>query len=302
MQKLSEYLKNKPILLADGAMGTMLFQRGLAPGDCPEKINMERPEVLAEIAQLYLEAGSEIIQTNTFGGTSIKLKMYSLENKTKEINARAVQALRKIVGEQAYVSASCGPTGRLLEPFGDAKPEQIFDTYKHQMEILISEGVDMICIETMTDIKEATLAVKAARSISASIPICATMTFDLTPRGFFTIMGNTVEQAARELDNAGANIIGSNCGNGIVNMVAIAREFKKHTTLPLIIQSNAGIPKLNDGELVYTETPDFMAEKSRELINLGVKILGGCCGTTPAHISSFRKIIDEYPSKYFPEL
>ena len=298
MQSLLARLKNTGTLLADGAMGTMLFQRGLQPGECPEKINLERREVLEEIAQLYLSAGSEIIQTNTFGGTPLKLAMYSLDSRTEEINARAVQAIQNVVKDKAYISASCGPTGKLLEPFGDTKPEQIFEAYKHQMKTLVAEGVDMICIETMTDITEATIAVKAARSISSSIPVCATMTFDLTPRGFFTIMGATIEQAARELGDAGANIIGSNCGNGIVNMIAIAREFKKHTTLPIIIQSNAGIPLLKGGASVYSETPEFMAEKSRELIDLGIKILGGCCGTTPAHIAAFRKIIKVFPSNY----
>jgi 5-methyltetrahydrofolate--homocysteine methyltransferase len=290
MISLRERLRQPVIIVADGAMGTMLFQRGLKPGECPEKINLERVEILEEIAQLYLDAGAEILQTNTFGGSPLKLATYSLDKRTEEINAQAVRSARKIVSDKAYIAASCGPTGKLLEPFGDTSQDKILNAFKRQMQILISEGVDMICIETMTDLNEAILAVQAARSISTSIPISATMTFDETPRGFFTIMGVTIEQAAKRLQDAGADIVGSNCGNGIANMIKIAEEFKKHTTLPVIIRSNAGLPFLQNGKAVFPETPEFMAEQSRELIKHGVKIIGGCCGTTPEHITALKNI------------
>jgi 5-methyltetrahydrofolate--homocysteine methyltransferase len=290
MISFNERLKQPNVIIADGAMGTMLFQRGLKPGECPERMNLEHPEVLEEIARLYFEAGAEIIQTNTFGGSPLKLSVYGLENQTEEINSRAVQAVRKVVADKAYVSASCGPTGKLLEPFGDTKPIVIFESYLRQLKALICSGVDMICVETMTDLNEAILAVKAARSIAAKIPICATMTFDSTPRGFYTIMGVTIEQAVKGLTEAGADIIGSNCGNGIEKMIAIAKEFKTHTTLPIIIQSNAGLPVMKNGNLIYNETHEFMAEKSRELLSAGVKIIGGCCGTTPEHIAAMKKI------------
>ena len=296
MMQLRDRLTQIKPIIADGAMGTMLFQRGLKPGECLERMNLEHPEVLEEIARLYFEAGAEIIQTNTFGGSPLKLAMYSLENKTEEINARAVQAVRKVVADKAYVSASCGPTGKLLEPFGDTKPDQIFESFRRQLNVVIGEGVDLICIETMTDLNEAILAVKAARSISAKIPICATMTFDKTPRGFYTIMGVTIEQAVKGLTEASTDIIGSNCGNGIEKMIAIAHEFKKQTTPPIIIQSNAGLPIMKGGELIYNETPEFMAEKSRELLSAGVKIIGGCCGTTPAHIAAMKNINVNTPS------
>jgi 5-methyltetrahydrofolate--homocysteine methyltransferase len=284
-------LQKPEVIVADGAMGTMLFQRGLKSGDCPEKINIENPEVLEEITKLYFDAGAEILQTNTFGGSPLKLAMYSLDGKTEEINANAVCAARKIVSGKAYVAASCGPTGKLLEPFGDTSEDKIFSAFKRQMRILIDEGVDIICIETMTDLNEAVLAVKAARSISNSIPIAATMTFDETPKGFFTIMGVTIEQASKELKAAGADIIGSNCGNGIANMVKIAEEFKKQTELPISIRSNAGLPYIKDGYIAYPETPEFMAEHANKLIRLGVKIIGGCCGTRPEHIAALRKLI-----------
>lgn len=292
MIPLPDRLKQSGVLVADGAMGTMLFQRGLKPGECPERMNLEHIDVLEEIARLYIEAGAEIIQTNTFGGSPLKLAMYSLDSKTEEINARAVLAVRKVVDDRGYISASCGPTGKLLEPFGDTNPDQIFEAFHRQLKVLIGEGIDMICIETMTDLNEAVLAVKAARSISKSIPICATMTYDPTPRGFYTMMGVSIEQATKKLTEAGTDIIGSNCGNGIEKMIEIAKEFKKDTTLPIIIQSNAGLPLMKGEVLIYPETPDFMANKSRELIEAGVKIIGGCCGTTPEHIRAIKKAVE----------
>ncbi len=296
MVPLQERLAQTGVIIADGAMGTMLFRRGLKPGDCPERMNLDAPEILEEVTGLYLEAGAEIVQTNTFGGSPLKLSSYALEGKTEEINARAVQAARNAAGERAYVSASCGPCGRILEPYGDTSAALVFESFRRQLRSLIAEGVDLVCIETMIDLAEARLAITAARSISASIPVCATMTFDPTPKGFRTVMGVDVEQAAKGLADAGAQIIGSNCGNGIVLMTKIAQEFKAHTNLPIIIQSNAGIPSIEDGSLVYPETPEFMAEKSVELLKIGVKILGGCCGTTPEHTAALKRVasrIDE---------
>jgi len=289
MRPFRERLGMPGVIIADGAMGTMLFQRGLNPGECPERMNLDHPEVLEIIAGLYLSAGAEIIQTNTFGGSPMKLSSYGLENKTEEINARAVRAVKKAVGDRAYVSASCGPSGKILQPYGDTSPEEMYSSFTKQLKVLITEGVDIICIETMTDINEAKLAVKAARSISSSIPVFATMTFDCTPRGFYTVMGTTVVQAAEGLAAAGADVVGSNCGNGILNMVKIAEEFTKHTALPIIIQSNAGLPVLKDGMSVFPDSPEFMAEKSRDLKKIGVKIIGGCCGTTPEHIFAIKK-------------
>lgn len=281
-------------LLADGAMGTMLLERGLRPGDCPERMNLEHPEILAEIARAYREAGAEIIQTNTFGGSPLKLEPYGLASRAEEINARAVRAAREVIGDRAYLSASCGPSGRLLLPYGDVSADAVFQSYRQQMKVLAAEGVDMVCIETMTDLAEAIIAVKAAKSASSSLPVCATMTFDSTPRGFMTIMGTSIEQAVTGLTQAGADIIGSNCGNGIVHMVSIAGEFVTRSSLPVMIQANAGLPEMREGLFVYPESPEFMAQKSRELIHIGVRIIGGCCGTTPRHTAELRRMMDEY--------
>ncbi len=294
MSDLLDRLGNAEILVADGAMGTMLFERGLKSGGCPESMNLDHPEVLEEIARLYHTAGSDIIQTNTFGGSPLKLAQYKLGNRTEEINVAAVRAVRQAVGTSAIVSASCGPCGAILKPYGDTEPEDVLAGFQRQLRALIAEGVDMVCVETMIDLTEAVLAIEAARSISSTIPIAATMTFDLTQRGFFTVMGVTIEQAACGLADAGANIVGSNCGNGIVNMIRIAEEFRKHTSLPIIIQSNAGLPETVGDKLVYSETPEYMAGKCRDLLAAGVNIIGGCCGTTPEHISAIRQVVDGY--------
>ncbi len=280
-------------MVADGAMGTMLFARGLKSGECPERVNLESPDWLVEISRLYYEAGAEIIQTNTFGASPLKLAMYHLDDKTEEINASAIRAARKGSNGKTFISASCGPCGRLLTPYGDVSPEEVAQSFKRQIKAIMSEGVDLINIETMTDLSEARLAISAARNAAPAVPICASMTFDFTPRGFFTIMGNSVKQAVEGLSEAGADIIGSNCGNGIQNMIGIAAEFRKYSSLPISIRSNAGLPQIRGEQLIYPESPEYMAEKCDELLKLGVSIIGGCCGTTPAHIAAIRKAVSQ---------
>jgi 5-methyltetrahydrofolate--homocysteine methyltransferase len=279
-------------LVADGAIGSLLFTMGLQPGGCPESVNLERPELLEEIARRYLRAGAQVIQTNTFGGSSLKLSSYGLENKTREINRAAVEAVRAAVGDRAYVYGSCGPTGCTLKPYGETAPEEVYESFRMQLQAILDAGVDLIGIETMTDLAEATLAVRAVRSLSEKVPIMATMTFEPTPRGFFTIMGNDIPHAASVLEEAGADLVGSNCGNGSETMIAIAKEFTAHSRLPLVIQPNAGLPELREGKAVYPETPEFMAEKARELVAAGVSVIGGCCGTTPDHIQAIREVIN----------
>ena len=299
MRNLLHRIEGGEVLLGDGAMGTILMGEGLKAGECPEKINLENPKLLENIARRYFEAGADILQTNTFGGSPLKLAQYSLEDNTEKINKIAVEAVRRIAGGKSYVAASCGPCGRILKPYGDTDPEEIFRAFKRQFQALIDAGVDMICVETMTDLAEATLAIKAAKSISPSTPVAATMTFDLTPKGFFTIMGNSIKEAAAGLADAGADIIGSNCGNGIENMILIAEEFKKNTSLPVMIQSNAGFPELKDGQITYPETPEFMAKGCKRLLKIGVNIIGGCCGTTPEHITAFAKAVDDFSISQF---
>ena len=293
MTGLVERIEAGEVLVADGAMGTMLQQKGLAPGQCPESFNLTRPEVLEQVAAQYRQAGADIVQTNTFGGSPLKLAAYGLADQTEQVNQAAVRAVRGAVGDSAFVSGSCGPCGRMLKPYGDADPDEVYESFRRQIAALIEAGVDAVCVETMIDPAEASLAIKAAKDVSPALPVMATMTFEATPKGFFTIMGTSVERAAAELRRAGADVVGSNCGNGIENMVEIARAFRASSGRPVIIQSNAGLPKLEGDRPVYSETPAFMADRARELVALGVSIIGGCCGTTPEHIGALRKMVDE---------
>lgn len=298
MKNFLDRTRGGDILVADGAMGSLLMAMAgeLIKGSCPEAVNLSKPEILEKVAKLYLDAGADIIQTNTFGGSPLKLSDYKMEDRVEKINSTAVKSVRKTIGKEAYLSASVGPSGKLLKPFGPVSEEEMFDNFSRQVKVLIDHEVDILCVETMTDIKEAVLAIKAIRDISKTIPVMSTMTYNPSPRGFFTVMGITVEKAAAEAEAAGADVVGSNCGNGIENMVLIAREYHEHSKLPLIIQANAGLPELKDEKPFYPETPEFMAGKIKDLIEAGVVIVGGCCGTTPEHIRAFRETIDKLAS------
>jgi 5-methyltetrahydrofolate--homocysteine methyltransferase len=295
MKSILERVTNGEVLVADGAMGTMLFQKGLQSGDCPELLNLTKPEILIEIAQLYFEAGSDIIQTNTFGGSPLKLSDYGLEDKSEEINSNAVECAKKGIRDKAYISGSCGPSGKLLKPYGDTDPNVLDNSFEKQIRSLSNAGVDIICIETMTDLYEAIIAVKATKNIAPDIPVVASMTFDKIPKGYFTIMGVSIEDAIKGLENAGVDIIGSNCGNGIDNMIDIANQMKEYSDKPILIQSNAGMPENNDGKIIYPESPSYFEDKTLELIEAGVSIIGGCCGTTPEHVKAIRKVVDSIP-------
>lgn len=296
MKDLRARLREGEVLCGDGAWGTMLMARGLAPGESPETMNLSNPEVLADIAERYIAAGAQLLTTNTFGGSPLKLAAFGLEERTEEINAAAVAAVRPVAAGRAFISASVGPTGTLLAPYGDTAPEEVGAAFERQIRALVGAGADVLCIETMIDLAEARLAVEAARSVSADIPIIATMTFDRIPRGLFTIMGVGVAEACAGLEEAGADVVGSNCGNGTDTMVEIAAELVAHTSLPVIIQPNAGLPEHVGGELVYPESPEFMAQRVPRLIDLGVRIIGGCCGTGPEHVRALRAAIDAHPA------
>jgi len=292
MESLRERLARGGLVVGDGAWGTMLMARGLSPGHPPESLVLERPEVVREVALLYLDAGAELLTTNTFGGSPLSLGSWGLGERAEEINARAVAIAREAAAGRAWVQASVGPTGRILAPLGDTEPGEVGEAFARQIRAQAQAGADIVCIETMTDLTEALLAVRAAREMAPGLPVIATMTFDPTPRGFFTMMGVSVERAARALAEAGADVVGSNCGNGIDRMVAIARELRRFTSLPLAIRSNAGLPETRGGEVVYPETPELMAGRIPSLLEVGVSIVGGCCGTTPDHVRAFRRVID----------
>lgn len=292
MQPFAERLASGKPLVCDGATGTMLIERGLEPGRPPESVTLSHPDVLEEIARLYADAGADILVANTFGGSPLRLAQYDLDGKTGEINRVAVEAVQRAGANRVYVAASCGPSGALLEPHGDTSAGTIAAGFREQLEHLFAVGLDCLIVETMVDLAEAKLAVQATKQISPQTPVLATMTFDATPRGFFTVMGVSVEAAVSGLQEAGADVVGSNCGNGSESMLKIARAFRVCTDLPLVIQPNAGLPEIKGGKTVYGETPEFMAARAGELIALGVSVIGGCCGTTPEHIKALRETVD----------
>ena len=297
MRGLLERLAAGETLCGDGAWGTQLMARGLAPGSCLERAGIERPELLAEIALAYLEAGADLLTTNTFGASPLALERHGLAERSEEINRAAVAAIRPAAAGRALVSGSVGPTGRLLLPYGDTESELVHDAFRRQIAALVEAGVDVICIETMMDLEEARLAVAAAREAAGDLPVIATLTFNRTPRGFYTTMGNAVEQACAVLEASGADLVGSNCGNGIDAMVELAGELAAHSRVPLVIQANAGLPELRGGELRYPESPAFMAERVGALMDLGVAVIGGCCGTGPDHVRALRAAIDGHRSR-----
>lgn len=292
MGGLLERLAAGAVLVSDGAMGTQLFSRGLKPGESPEALNLSHPEYLQEIAREYRAAGADIVHTNTFGGSAVSLAGFGLADSTEEINRQAVEAARRGVDGQALVAGSCGPSGTILQPFGDADPDEIYAGFKRQLQALIAAGIDAVTVETMTDLNEAVLAIKAAREISTDIPIIATMTFDDTPRGFFTIMGVDIPTGMAGLATAGADVTGSNCGDGLEKMIRIAPLLKAASSWPVIIQSNAGQPEMTADGPLWPESPQFFADRIEELVAAGVSIIGGCCGTGPEHIRAIRQVLD----------
>jgi 5-methyltetrahydrofolate--homocysteine methyltransferase len=291
MHSILHRLNDGEILVSDGAVGTFLQEQGLEPGACPEMFNIDRPELIQEFAKRYINTGADIVQTNTFGGSPLKLADYGLEGRTEELNRRGVELARSAAGTRIYVAGSVGPSGKLLKPFGEIDPEIMRDSYQQQIRVLIDSGVNLILIETMTDLQEALLALAAVRNVSSSIPAAVTLTFDVTPQGSFTIMGDNVKTACEKLIYSGADIIGSNCGNGIENMLVLAREFADHSSVPTLIQANAGKPFVKNGTIVYPESPEYFSKFIPELMKLGVSVIGGCCGTTPEHIRLIRSTI-----------
>ncbi len=291
MRNFLSTLKSKKVLLCDGAMGTELQCRGLKVGDCPEEYNLTHPEIIQAIHKDYLNAGSDIVETNTFGANRSRLKFYDLEDKVKEINSAAVRNAKLVCPKNKFIAGSVGPLGELLEPLGNISENFAYEVFSEQAKILEDAGVDILFIETMMAIEEAVIAVKAAKD-NTTLPIAASMTFELGKTGLRTLWGVEVQTAVSELTNAGADIIGSNCGKGFDEMFQVIHEMRGLTNKPILAQSNAGIPELVDGNLIYVETPEMIAPKVHELLESGVNILGGCCGTDPSHIKKMREVLD----------
>ena len=279
-------LEEKKVLIADGGWGTELYKHGLGPGDAPEAWNIDRPADVRAVALAYVEAGADVILTNTFGGNPIKLAKMGLEGRIEEINRLGVEISKGAAGNRALVFASVGPTGVFMVPLGKVTESEMVDCFGRQAQILAAAGAEGIVIETMMDLAEAKAALRGVKE-STSLPVAVTLTFTKNPRGYATMMGIRPEQAAAELERAGADIVGANCGAGIDHVIDVARLMSGATALPIWCKPNAGLPELVNEMTVYRETPERMALQLKALVEAGARIVGGCCGTTPAHIRAF---------------
>jgi 5-methyltetrahydrofolate--homocysteine methyltransferase len=284
---LEQRLSEGPVLL-DGAMGSLLMDMGLHSGQPPEEWTLKYPERIGKTHKLYHEAGSDILQTNTFGASYYRLKECGIAEHHDLVNQRAVEICKEYGGD-SLVSGDIGPSGLLIEPLGPATLEELEKAFSKQVVILEKAGVDLFSIETMIDIEEALLAVKAIRDISTR-PIIANMTYSQTGNGYFTVMGNSLEECTKRFIDAGADVIGANCNLDSLESYQLAEELLTLTTNPISIKPNAGQPVLNGDTVSYGQSVEEFVDGMVKIHQLGVQILGGCCGSTPEYI---RHLSDE---------
>ncbi len=288
----SEVRKGR-VLVSDGAWGTFLIQKGLKAGECPELWCLERFDDVAAVAKSYLVAGSDMVQTNSFGASRYKLEYFKLQDRAFEINVAAAKASRMAAGDDHWVIASVGPTGKLLIT-EEVTEDELYAAFQEQAIALEKGGADALCIETMSDIDEAVLAIKAAKE-HTKLEIICTFTFEKTVKGDYrTMMGVTPSEAANAAAEAGAHIIGTNCGNGMERMIDIIKEMRAaEPILPILVHGNAGLPINQNGVDIFPDTPELMARLAPALIEAGANIIGGCCGTTPEHIRAIKEAIQQ---------
>jgi 5-methyltetrahydrofolate--homocysteine methyltransferase len=273
-------------VLVDGGMGTLLQDRGLDDGGAGELWNVERPEAVREAHEAYARAGARVLTTNTFGGSRPRLRMHGLEDRVHELNRAAAAVARSVADEyDALVAGDLGPTGELLAPLGAMEPAEAQEIFEEQLRGLRDGGIDLVLIETMSDLGEVEAAVAAARSVVPDLPVVATLSFDTNLR---TMMGVRPGDAVRALAEAGVDAVGANCGRGPEEMEAIAAELveARPEGLLLVAQSNAGLPQVVGDHFEYDKSPGDLAEHARSLSRLGIDLIGGCCGSTPEHIAA----------------
>lgn len=262
--------------------------RGLSSGEAPEKWNLERPEVVKEVHRAYFSAGSDVVQTNTFGGNRLKLRAQSIEGDLLRINQTAVQLARSVCPPGKFVAGDVGPSGELMVPLGPHAVDEMEGVFAEQGQMLAEAGVDLISIETMFSLDEATAALKGIRGVTG-LPIFASMSFDRKPRGFFTLMGETPEACVKALEENGADVVGSNCQLGSREMVDLTREIRSWAKVPVIVQPNAGSPVSREGGTVYEQSPEEFAEDVVRIVESGANVVGGCCGTNPLFIKQVKE-------------
>jgi 5-methyltetrahydrofolate--homocysteine methyltransferase len=292
MGTFENLLAERSTLLIDGAMGTELFARGLTAGDPPEMWNIDMPDSIVEVHRGYIDAGSDIILTNSFGGSSFRLKLHNLQDRARELNAAAATCGRQAadsVDRTVVVAGSMGPSGELMEPMGELTPESCAAAFAEQAAGLADGGADLLWIETMSSLDEVKAVVDGARR-TTDLPIAATMSFDTVGR---TMMGVSGRDAAEQLGELGLVAIGANCGNNIVETEQAVTEIKLGAgDLPVIVKANAGIPEFRGDELTYTGSPEVMGSHLQRMRDVGIAVIGGCCGTSTGHIAYMRQVLD----------
>ena len=288
-----DWLKDSSkIILFDGGMGSEVFKRGIKPGKLPDTLNIEHPEVIFEIHKAYYDAGADMCQSNTFGSSFINLKNYKVEDQIREINLGGLENIKKACPPNRLIVADVGPSGEFRPPVGKASPDQWNSSFEKQATIL-EGGVDLWHIETMSDIEEMKAALEAVKTISKK-PIISSMTYKKTKKkGFFTIMGDSLEKCVQFQEDYKVDVIGANCTLGSDEMVDLMKELKLLTDRPISIKPNAGQPRMTSNNIaVYDQPIKEFVNDIGEMILLGAKIVGGCCGTSPTTIKEIRKLID----------
>jgi methionine synthase I (cobalamin-dependent) len=286
--RLTTLLAGRPAIL-DGGYGWLLQERGLPPGEVAERWNIDEPDRIAQLHDEYATAGAQILTTNTFGGTRGRLAGHGLEDHVHEINSAAAAIARAVADRHGIlVAGDLGPTGELLEPLGTLTPDGAQELFAAQLRGLVAGGIDVVLIETMSDLGEARAAIAAAQEVAPDLPVIATLSFDVNLR---TMMGVTPDAAVRALVDAGADAVGANCGRGPDEMEPIATQMRDAreaigADVLLVAQSNAGLPQLEGSEFVYTVGPEEMAAHAKTLQGLGIDVIGACCGSSPEHIQA----------------
>ena len=291
MKSLLKEIQKGKILISDGAWGTFLHELGLAVGECPEIWNVTHRDKVLSIAKSYIEAGADMVLTNSFGAHPLRLKHYDLQDRAFELNQTAAEISREAAGEDHFVLGSIGPSGAIIM-MQEIPEEEVYDGFRIQVEALAKGGADAICVETMSEIAEACLAIRAAKEFT-DLEVISTFTYQKTVHGYYrTMMGVSPQDMITAVKEAGADIIGANCGIGFDQMLEVVKEIKEaDKTTPVLVHANAGIPEVKNNKTIFPESPEEMSSKVKYLVDAGVNIIGGCCGTTPEHIRLFAREI-----------